>query len=212
MRRVPSRRSDSRPAFFSAVTCWLTAVLVMSNAAAICPAASSSPATSRKIARRRGSAIARSATPAFCSPSAAGCRGRPVTPLSSAPQPDLVAVRVGEDGGPAEAAGQVGRRDQPLAAQLLGAVEARVEVLNPHVDLHSRIARAGGRADAPSDRAVTRAGVDQAPPAHGRLWGDLPAERLPVELLCPLVIGADHLEERHWLAHDPSLGDSVSKY
>ena len=70
---MPSRRSVSNPAFFSTVRCWLTAVLVMSNASAICPAASSSCATSFRMARLRGSAIARSASSAAPSP------GPPVT-------------------------------------------------------------------------------------------------------------------------------------
>jgi hypothetical protein len=39
---------------------------------------------------------------------------------ASTPQPGLVAVRVGEDGKPAEVAGQVGARDQPLAARWPG--------------------------------------------------------------------------------------------
>ena len=66
-RRVPSRRSVSRPAFFSTVRCWLTAVLLTSNAAAISPAGSSASATSRRMARRRGSAMALSASSVACS-------------------------------------------------------------------------------------------------------------------------------------------------
>src|SRR5215467_14589644 len=171
------------------------------------------------MARRRGSAIARSATSA-ARPSpgtGSGSRGRALIVPSSAPQPDLVAVRVGEDGEPAVVAGQVGGQDQPLAAQLLGAVQVGVEVIDPHVDLHALLAPLG-RADAPSDRAFACAGVDQAVPAHGGVGGHLPAEQLTVELLRPLVIGADHLEERHWLTHDllpllaPSVSTNVSSY
>ena len=96
--------------------------------------------------------------------------------------------------------------DQPPAAQLLGPVQAGVEVIDPHVDLHALLTRLG-RADAPADRAFARAGVDQAVPAHGRVGGYLPAEQIAVELLRPLVIGADHFEERHWLTHDPSSSE-----
>src|SRR5580693_9260452 len=66
-RRVATFRSVSRPAFLSTVRCWLTAVLVTSKQPAISPAASSVWATSRRMARRRGSASARSASSMSCS-------------------------------------------------------------------------------------------------------------------------------------------------
>src|SRR5215470_7768506 len=107
-----------------------------------------------------------------------GGRGRSLIGWRSAPQADLVAVRVGEDGEPAEVAGQVGGRDQPLAAQLLGAVQVGVEVIDPHVDLHALVLRPLAGADPSADGALPGAGVDQAVSAHGGVGSYLPAEQL----------------------------------
>src|ERR1035441_833746 len=123
----------------------------------------------------------------------------------SAPQPDLVPVRVGEDSEPAEVAWQVRRRDQPLTAQLFGAVEVGVEVIDPHVDLHALLSSVFRCADAAADRAVAGSGVDEPVAAHGGIGGHLPAEQLGVELLGALRIGADYLKECDWLAHRVSL-------
>src|SRR6516164_5704196 len=130
-----------------------------------------------------------------------GGRGRSLIGWRSAPQADLVAVRVGEDGEPAVVTGQVGGRDQPLAAQLLGAVQVGVQVVDAHVDLHALLPRLARRADTAADGPVPGTGIDQAVPAHGRIGGDLPAEQLAIELLRPLVVRADDFEERHWLTH-----------
>ena len=95
--------------------------VLTSNSSAIRPAGSSSCATSRRIARRRGSASARRASSVVRSSGTFSSRSHgPDT--ASGPEPDPVAVRVGEDGEPAEPAGQVGRRDEAGAAELLGPV------------------------------------------------------------------------------------------
>src|SRR5215472_14873790 len=195
----PSRRSASSPAFLSTVRCWLTAVLVTSNAAAISPAASSSRATSRRMARRRGSASARRIS------SVVSSSGRAIPPLIAAlrsgPQPDGVAVRVREDREPAVVAGQVGGRHELLAAELLGAVQVAVQVVDPHVNLHAGLARALRRSDASADRVLLGPGVDERVTAHRRVGGNLPAEQVGVELLRARRVLADHLEKCHWLSH-----------
>src|SRR5580704_13151286 len=165
-------------------------------------------ASGRSLAGGRGAA-AGPGCPLLAGRSSGG-RGRSLIRLSSAPQADLVAVRIGEDGEPAVVTGQVRGRDQALATQLLGAVQVGVQVVDPHVDLHALLPRLGRRADAAADGPVPGAGIDQAVPAHGRIGGDLPAEQLAVELLRPLVIRANHLEERYWLAHGTAPSDLLS--
>ncbi len=58
-RRTPVRRSVRSPQSLRIVRCWEMAVRVTGKCAAMSPAAISSSATSRRMARRRGSAIAR---------------------------------------------------------------------------------------------------------------------------------------------------------
>src|SRR6516164_7312031 len=121
---------------------------------------------------------------------------------SSGPQAHLVAVRVGEDREPAEIAGQVGGRDEPLAAELLGPVEVAVQVVDLHVDLDARaFTRRLNGPDATADRALAALGVDYGVAAHVRVGRRLPAEQFGVELPRPLSVRTDDLEPRHWLSH-----------
>ena len=90
----------------------------------------------------------------------------------------------------------------PSDAAAVGPVQVGVQVIDAHVDLYALLARRLARADAAPDRAFP-AGIDQAVPAHGWVGGYLPAKQLAVELLRLLVVRADDLEERHWLAHVP---------
>src|SRR5215831_19801909 len=126
----------------------------------------------------------------------------PRRPGSSGPQAHLVPVRVGENGEPAEVPRQVGGRDEPLAAELLGPVEVGVQVVDPHVDLDARaFTRRLNGPDAAADRALAALGVDYGVAAHVRVGLRLPAEQLGVELPRPLRVRADDLEPRYWLSH-----------
>src|SRR5215471_21521705 len=126
----------------------------------------------------------------------------PRRPGSSGPQAHLVAIRVGEDREPAEVAGQVGGRDEPLAAELLGPVEVAVQVVDLHVDLDARaLTRRLNWPDAAADRALAALGVDYGVAAHVRVGRRLPAEQFGVELACPLRVRADDLKPCHWLSH-----------
>src|SRR5260370_10274725 len=98
-----------------------------------------------------------------------GARGRALIWASSAPQSDLVAVRAGEDREPSEVSGQVGGRDQPLAAQLLGPVQVGVQVIDPHVDLDALLPRLVPPAHTPAAGPPPGPGGGHDVPPHRRV-------------------------------------------
>ena len=141
-----------------------------------------------------------------------GARGRVLTWPSSAPQPDVAAVRVGEDREPAVVPGQVSGAGPAACRPASRPGPGRRPGHRPACGSLTSFSPGSS----PGRCSRWRLRRHRYGPGRTRPWPGRrpPASRtLAVELLRPLVVRTEDLEERHRLAHVPSpFRRSVSEH